>query len=105
MSQLAIEPRNGPNADEFAAMLRRMYAAWTGSLEGEQGVHRLVQDCKNDPEGRRCSSSVVVRVDGDATEDLVRTYVTSPYRLIHDHRTGRETDKVDSVLSGDLSLI
>jgi protein subunit release factor B len=105
MSQLAIEPMNGPDADEFAAMLRRMYAAWNGPLEGEQGVHRLVQHSENDPESRRSSSSAVVRVDGDATEDLVRTYVMSPYRLVHDHRTGRRTDKVDRVLSGDLSLI
>jgi protein subunit release factor B len=105
MSQLAIEPLNGPDADEFAAMLQRMYAAWNGPLEGEQGVHRLVQHSENDPERRRCSSSAVVRLDGDATQDLVRTYVMSPYRLVDDHRTGRRTDKVDRVLRGDLSLI
>jgi hypothetical protein len=47
MSQLAIEPLNGPEADEFAATLRRMYATWNGPLEGEQGVHRLVQRSEN----------------------------------------------------------
>src|SRR5436190_124129 len=65
-----------------------MYAAWNGPLEGEQGVHRLVQHSENDPEGCRSSSSAVVRVDGDPTEDLVRTYVMSPYRLVHDIEEG-----------------
>jgi protein subunit release factor B len=90
MSKLAIEPRNGPDADEFVAMLRRMYAAWGGPLEGEQGVHRLVQRSENDPERRRCSSSAVVRLDGEAADHLVRTYVVDPYRLVEDHRTGEE---------------
>jgi protein subunit release factor B len=105
MSQLVIEPLNGPDADEFAAMLRRMYAAWKGPLDGEQGIHRLVQQSENDPERRRCTSSAVVRVDGEAAEDLVRTYVLSPYRLVHDHRTGRRTEEADRVLGGELSLI
>lgn len=35
----------------------------------------------------------------------VRSYVLTPYRLISDLTTGRKTDKVDEVLSGDLSLV
>ena len=105
VSTLAIEPLNGPDADEFVSMLQRMYAVWNGPLDGEQGVHRLLQRSENDPEHRRSSSSAVVRVNGEAAEDLVRTYVISPYRLVHDHRTGRRTEEVDRVLGGELSLI
>jgi len=35
----------------------------------------------------------------------VRSYVLTPYRLISDLVSGRKTDKVDEVLSGNLSLV
>jgi len=35
----------------------------------------------------------------------VRSYVMTPYRLISDLTSGRKTDKVEEVLSGDLSLV
>jgi protein subunit release factor B len=96
---------SGPDAEDFVETLRRMYASWDGPLEGEQGVHRFVQVSPNDPKGRRSSSSALVRVDGETSDSLVRTYVISPYRLVHDHRTGRRTEDVERVLGGDLSLI
>jgi peptide chain release factor 2 len=33
----------------------------------------------------------------------IRSYVTQPYRLVKDHRTGHEVSNVDAVLDGDLT--
>lgn len=33
----------------------------------------------------------------------IRSYVTQPYRLVKDHRTGHEVSNVDGVLDGDLT--
>jgi protein subunit release factor B len=103
VQRVTIEPRNGPDTEVLAMKLRRMYDAWAGSLDGEQGIHRLIQHSEKDGPDRRSSSSVIVRVDGEGGNSLVRTYVLHPYRLVRDHRTGRETTDVDRVLAGDLS--
>jgi protein subunit release factor B len=82
-----------------------MYGAWRGGLDGEEGIHRLVQRSPLGDKQRRAVSSVRVYVDGETSEDVVHTYVTFPYRLITDHRTGRETDEIARVLGGDLSSL
>jgi protein subunit release factor B len=102
---LVIEPIGGPDAEDFVETLRRMYASWKGPVRGEHGVHRLVQVSPHDPQRRRSSSLALVRVDGETTNALVRTYVTSPYQLVHDHRSGRRTEAVERVFGGDLSLV
>lgn len=100
-----VQPWRGIDAEGFAASLRRMYAAWTGSVDGEQGVHRLVQRSPLDAKEGRHTSFALVSVDGESSDEYVRTYVTYPYRLVKDHRTGRETDDVARVVAGDLSLV
>jgi hypothetical protein len=105
MTRVTVEPLRGLDADGFAATLQRMYSAWSGSVSGEEGVHRLVQRSPNDPGHRRHSSFAQVSVDGATNDDVVRTYVTFPYRLVKDHRSGRETKNVAAVIAGDLSLV
>ena len=82
-----------------------MYGAWNGALAAEEGLHRLVQRSPLDAKHRRLTSFVRVSVDGKTNEDIVRSYVTFPYRLVKDHRAGRETEDVARVLSGDLSAL
>jgi protein subunit release factor B len=105
MSRIEVEPLDGIDAEGFAASLRLMYAAWPGKLNGEEGVHRLVQRSPLDDKQRRRTSFGQVSVDGETCDDHVRTYVTFPYRLVKDHRTGRETEDVSAVIGGDLSLV
>jgi protein subunit release factor B len=100
-----VEPSHGIDAEGFADSLRRMYSAWRGQVDGEQGIHRLVQRSPLDRKQRRHASFALVSVDGESTHEHVRTYVTFPYRLVKDHRTGRETDDVAGVLGGNLSLV
>jgi protein subunit release factor B len=105
MSRIEVEPLDGIDAEGFAASLRRMYAAWPGKINGEEGVHRLVQRSPLDEKQRRHTSFARVSVDGRTCDDRVRTYVTFPYHLVKDHRTGRETEDVSAVVGGDLSLV
>jgi protein subunit release factor B len=105
VSHVVVEPSHGIDAEGFADSLRRMYSAWGGQVDGEQGIHRLVQRSPLDVKQRRHTSFAVVSVDGESSDEHVRTYITFPYRLVKDHRTGRETDDVAGVLAGDLSLV
>jgi protein subunit release factor B len=105
VSRVAVEPLRGVDAVGFAASLRRMYAGWSGEVDGEEGVHRLVQRSPLDEKERRHASFAQVSVDGRTSDDVVRTYVTFPYRLVKDHRTGRTTEDVSAVVGGDLSLL
>jgi protein subunit release factor B len=105
MTRVTVEPLRGMDADGFAATLRRMYSAWRGPVDGEEGLHRLVQQSPLDPEQKRQTSFVRVLVDGETSEEVVRTYVTFPYRMVKDHRTGRTTENVAGVTGGDLSLV
>lgn len=105
VSRVVVQPLRGIDADGFAATLQRMYAAWSGPLDGEEGEHRLVQRSPLDRKRQRHTSFALVSVDGRSSDLRVRTYITFPYRLVKDHRTGRETEDVDRVLGGDLSLV
>jgi protein subunit release factor B len=105
VSHVVVEPSHGIDAEGFAESLRRMYSTWAGNVDGEQGIHRLVQRSPLDPNQKRHTSFALVSVDGESSDERVRTYVTFPYRLVIDHRTGRETDDVAGVLGGDLSLV
>jgi protein subunit release factor B len=105
VSRIEVEPLRGIDAEGFAASLRRMYAVWSGEVNGEEGVHRLVQRSPLDDKQRRHTSFARVSVDGRTCDDDVRTYVTFPYHLVKDHRTGRETEDVSAVVGGDLSLV
>ena len=105
VSRIEVEPLRGIDAEGFAASLRRMYAAWSGEVNGEEGVHTLVQRSPLDEKQRRHTSFVQVSVDGVTCDDHVRSYVTFPYHLVKDHRTGRETEDMSAVIFGDLSLV
>ena len=50
VTRVTLEPLRGPNAKGFAATLQRMYTAWSGSVSGDEGVRRLVQQSCADPE-------------------------------------------------------
>jgi protein subunit release factor B len=102
VSRVVVKPLSGPDSEAFAASLRRMYSAWSGRLAGEEGVHRVVQ---KSGDGRRHMSQARVEVDGQTSDETVRSYVTFPYHLVRDHRTGRETSEVARVIFGDLSLV
>jgi len=101
----------GRDSQNFALMLRRMYATWDGDVSCEAGVHRLVRISPFDPQRRRHTSFVRVTVDGDpgntsgTVDDWVRTYYLHPHERVVDHLTGAETDKARRVLAGELDLI
>jgi protein subunit release factor B len=105
VARVEVEPLRGIDAEVFAASLRRMYAAWSGKVVGEEGVHRLVQRSPLDEKQRRQTSFARVTVDGRTCDDDVRTYVTFPYHRVKDNRTGRETEDVSAVMGGNLSLV
>lgn len=100
-----IVPGKGEDAEVWAQKLMDMYRASTSKVnfENEAGVHRFVYKNKD---GLRCTVFVLV-VHGDKEDwtKQVRSYVTYPYKLVKDHRTGKETKQVERVLSGDLDLI
>lgn len=76
MTRVTVEPLDGTDADGFAANLQRMYSAWSGSITGEEGVHRLLQ--RSPVDQRRHLSFAQVLVGGKTSDEVVRTYVTFP---------------------------
>ncbi len=100
----------GEDSQDWARMLREMYAAWEGDLSHEAGVHRLVRISPFDEQSRRHTCFAQVIVDGDHgpnyyEHNAVRSYILDPYQLCKDHRTGQETEEVHRVLVGELDLI
>ena len=103
---------SGEDAEDFARILREMYAAWDGPLHLEPGFHRLVRYSPFDEKGRRHTSFAEVRVRfrrrwrigwGYPMNMTTRSYILDPYTKAKDHRTGQETEDVLRVLGGDLS--
>jgi protein subunit release factor B len=100
----------GEDSQDWARMLREMYAAWNGDLSNEAGVHRLVRISPFDAQSRRhtCFAQVIVDGDGGSANgpwgSRIRSYILAPYRLCKDHRLGTETEEVERVLAGELGL-
>lgn len=105
----------GTDSQDWAQMLRDMYAAWDGDLSHEAGVHRLVRISPFDAHRRRHTCFALVIVDGDrgstgdpsnpAWGSQTRSYVLHPYKLCVDHQLGKKTEEVERVLAGELNLI
>lgn len=98
----------GEDAADFARMLREMYAAWNGPVDGEQGLHRLVRLSPFDEAHRRHTAFAKVVVDGDDGADkggMTRSYVLHPYTLVTDYHFAKATVEVERVLAGELQLI
>jgi protein subunit release factor B len=104
--EIVVRPgAGGEDSQDFARMLREMYAAWGGDLSQESGVHRLVRKSPHDPRRYRHTSFAQVFVDGKTKPDQIRSYILDPYKLCKNHQTGRETEEVHRVLAGELNLI
>jgi protein subunit release factor B len=72
------------------------------ALEGENGVHRLVNISEFDPEHRRHTSFVQVEVKN---EEVIRSYILEPYKLCKDHRSNSQWPNVAEILNGDRPFI
>lgn len=125
-----LSPGAGPSAPLFVEKLREMYAAWAAKharnvevaenrvsfdatdadaeslIAHEVGIHRIVWMF----DGYRCSAFAgvgletgTIAVKRGATQ--VRSYVLMPYMLCKQHVSGRETERVDDVLGGELGLV
>ncbi len=70
------------------------------------GVHRLVRVSPFDPLKRRHTSFCTVFEQEKDYRNyiMVATYVFQPYQMAKNLITGKETDKVATVLDGDLSI-
>jgi protein subunit release factor B len=105
VSVLVGEVTEGEDGQAFVRMLTDMYDRWAGSTEGEEGLHRLVWRSPSDPRSRRMSVFARVAVDGRSSDEIVRSYILFPYKLVRDYRTGRESTEVERILAGELQLI
>jgi len=100
-----IPGQGGIEAEEWVKTLHAMYKAYKGKIEWEKetGVHRLTFKNK---EGLRVTVfALVVHGEKETWSPQVRKYVTYPYKMVKDIRTGKETDRVEEVLAGNLDLI
>lgn len=83
-------------------------------LLSESGVHRFVRISPFDEKKRRHTSYVKVFFSKEPTSintvkemkdlELKRSYTHHPYILCKDHKTEKETEKLEDVLSGDLDV-
>lgn len=130
-----LSPPAGASASLFAKKLREMYAAWAAKharnvevaenrvsfdatdadaeslIAHEVGIHRIVWWTIN---GYRCSAfaGVWIEPSGIGTPrrhmrgtTQVRSYVLMPYQLCKQHVSGRETERAEDVLGGELGLV
>lgn len=79
------------------------------NLESETGVHRVCRLSPFDSKNRRHTSFVSVSVNEKIVcwpkEKPVRSYVMYPYKLAKDLRTSKQTENLEDLLNGNLSLI
>ena len=86
-------------------------------LGKETGIHRFLRISPHDSKHRRHTSFASVMVADkpeelpSGTEDIrraeaqrIRSYVLWPYTLVTDHRSGKKSTEIQSVLAGDLDL-
>lgn len=128
MSEITIQISTGqydPESEEARDKIAGMYVHWAhcndmdwwhaggdtliiegedlSGLRQEHGMHRIMRINPHDPEHRRCTTFVEVRVQGapgDPKDILRRSYVFAPHRGCRDHISGKQVEDVDYVLAG-----
>lgn len=97
---MTITPGLGTNAQEWVNELQVMYdKADSFDEEHETGIHAKTF---LNAEGLRETVFAIVNGVNDVR---VRRYVLYPYKMVKDMKTGKETDRIEDVLNGNLKLV
>lgn len=105
LERIAIEVNESEDGQYVRRLLSKMYSQWSGTLDYERGIHRLIFYSPFDEKLRRVTIFASVSVDGESADLRARTYVLGPYLSVEDYRTHRKSDDPWKVLSGDLTPI